>query len=168
MTFPSNNYDPWFSSKNMLIPLIITYMKKFLDFDWLRAVQFQSNSAVSKKGNTVICTKLPFLGTELPFSQNCITFWCILLIAKSMPSRAIWKKHAFVCFSKTIKIAKVRRTHSCMFFTNCTGNHAITGIDNVTAFGQWTWINFICTTQNVALRYYLVHSIRNTTTSDYK
>ena len=98
MTFPSNDYDPRFSSKNMLIHLIIVYMKKFLDFDWLRAVQFQSNSAVSKKGNTVICTKLPFLGTELPFSQNCITFSCILLIANSMPSRAIWKKHALVFF----------------------------------------------------------------------
>ena len=69
---------------------------KFLDFDWLRAVHFQSSSTVSKKGNTVICTKLLFLGTELPFSQNCITFSCILLIANSMLSFAICKKHALV------------------------------------------------------------------------
>ena len=40
------------------------YMKKFLnrlEFDWLRAVQLQGNT-VLKKGDTQICTELPFIG----------------------------------------------------------------------------------------------------------
>ena len=58
-------------------------MKKFLDSDWLRAVQFQGNT-VPKKGNTIICSELPFLALYYFFS-------CILLIDNSMISWAIWK-----------------------------------------------------------------------------
>ena len=46
---------------------LITNMEKFLDSDLRRAVQFQGNT-VQKKGNTVICTGLPFSGTVLHFS----------------------------------------------------------------------------------------------------
>ena len=49
-------------------------MKKFLDSDWLREVQFQGNT-VPKKGNIVICIELLFFGAVLLFS-------CILLIAR--------------------------------------------------------------------------------------
>ena len=53
------------------------------------------------------------------------TIYIVICIGNSMVSRAIWKKHARVSFSKTIEIARVRRTsaiwrlwktHECMFF----------------------------------------------------
>ena len=49
----------------------------------------------------------------------------VICIGKSMVSSAIWKKHARVSFSNSIKIARVRRTssiwglwktHECVFF----------------------------------------------------
>ena len=35
------------------------YVKKILDSDWLRALQFQGNR-VQQQGNTVTCCELPF------------------------------------------------------------------------------------------------------------
>ena len=53
-------------------------------------------------------------------------------IGNSMVSSAIWKKHARVSFSKTIKIAKDEcnlkslKNSRVHVFPNCTGNHTIT------------------------------------------
>jgi hypothetical protein len=48
--------------------------------------------------------------TEINQSQSINIFMYIIKIGNSMVSSAIWKKHARVSFSKTIKIARVRRT----------------------------------------------------------
>ena len=46
------------------------------------------------------------------------TYWTIS-IGNSMVSSAIWEKHALVSFSKTYKIARVRRTSAiCAFLKN--------------------------------------------------
>ena len=50
---------------------------------------------------------LPHTHTDL---QGFVPSFCTLCIGNSMVSSAIWKKHARVSFSKTIKIARVRRT----------------------------------------------------------
>ena len=62
---------------------MILYMKTFLEFDWLRAVQFQGNT-VPGNGYRVICFSEPFFGTVLLFSYT-------LLIGDNTISRAIWK-----------------------------------------------------------------------------
>ncbi len=43
------------------------------------------------------------------YDYKC-TFLEVISIGNSMASSAIWKKHARVSFSKTIEIARVRRT----------------------------------------------------------
>ena len=48
----------YYISENTIIYLLIIYMKKFLHFDWLRAVQFLGNTVPkkkfsAKKGNSV-------------------------------------------------------------------------------------------------------------------
>ena len=45
-------------------------MEKFLDFDWVRAAQFQINR-VPSKGNIVITTKLPFSALNYFFLALC-------------------------------------------------------------------------------------------------
>ena len=80
-------------------------MKKFLEFDWLRAVQFQGN-IVQKKSNTVICTKLPFFGTVWLFK-------CILLIGVSMVSSAIWKNTHLWVFQRP-QITLILRPHAIL------------------------------------------------------
>ena len=45
--------------------------------------------------------------------------FCSISIGNSMVSSAIWEKHARVSFSKTYKIARVRRTSAiCAFLKN--------------------------------------------------
>ena len=66
-----------------------------------------------------------------------------------MVSREIWEKHALMSFSKT-QIELVLRTrailyvfektHSCMFFPNCTRNHTIT---NTNWYESKTQINYL-------------------------
>ena len=73
----------YFDRFQYLLYYSINNIKKYLDSNWLRAVQFQAN-AVPKEGNSVICTQSPFFVTMLLFS-------CILLIVNSVISRTIWK-----------------------------------------------------------------------------
>ena len=70
--------------------------------------------------NIVVCATCEFISSIQYF--NTIK---TISIGNSMVSSAIWKKHARVCFSKTIKTARVRRTssiwdfwktHECVFF----------------------------------------------------
>ena len=83
----------------------IIYLKKFLESDWLRAVQFQGNT-VQKKGNKVICIQLPSSGTVLHSS-------CILLTGNCMMSRTLRKKYAVVSFSKSSN--SIRPSDPCYF-----------------------------------------------------
>jgi hypothetical protein len=51
-----------------------------------------------------------------------------------MVSSAIWKKHARVSFSKTIKIVfekEVFEKVTSVCFSNCTRNHTITYYNNI-------------------------------------
>ena len=70
-------------------------MKKFLNCDWLRAVQFLVQCQKMKYNAKKIQLKfLNFLFFKLKFLNvtyacDCIIFSCILLISNSMVSRAI-------------------------------------------------------------------------------
>ena len=112
---------------------------------WLaRAVKFQDN-IVPKKGNTVICL-------ELPFSALYDFFPCILLFGNSMISRATWKNtHSWIfqrpqvtLIIRTRTILIVWKTHSRVFFPNCTQNHAITYTNKFKYFNLYknsTWFH---------------------------
>ena len=87
-------------------------------------MQFQGNT-VPKKGNTVVCTELPFFDTAWLFS-------CTSLIGNSMISRAICQNTHLWVFQRP-QIALVVRTCAILtvrtvrvFLPNCTWNHAIT------------------------------------------
>ena len=76
------------------ITTVMIHMKKFLNSDWRRAVQFPGNT-LAKKGNTVICTELPFLTLYYFFHvyYKLVIAWFLVQFGK---------KHALVSFSKTI------------------------------------------------------------------
>ena len=96
------------------------YMKKFLNSDWLRAVQFFRNTDLPK--NEIQCKKRNNTKNKIKninyfhvtYACDCMIFSCILLISNSMVSCAIWKTytlndnvHSWV--SQRLQIALVLR-----------------------------------------------------------
>ena len=79
-------------------------MKKFLNSDWLRAVQFFRNTvqkseiqykkmkySAKSENDTKSKIKVKLLILKLSISHECIIFSSILLISNSTVSRGIWK-----------------------------------------------------------------------------
>ena len=84
------------------------------------------------EGNKLFCTWYKRM------TQFCISLSCILLISNSMHGfSSNLKKHTLVSSSKTSNSTRpsdscyfysLWKTHSCVFFPNCTRNHTITYI----------------------------------------
>jgi hypothetical protein len=72
---------------------------------------------VTKFSNKIIYIKMIYFACDLRTRVcDCIIFSCILLISNSTVYRP----------SYSCNFDRLQKTHSCMFFPNCTRNHTIT------------------------------------------